>query len=415
MDNPELIRRLYAVEEELHDFFRRKEHTDQTLFRIEEEIDSLQRTLSSLEKARAVYQELIDLGLKTREDISDFIFSCGEALLAQGEEKKSEAYSYFEFAADFGGTKAKIGFAKALIYGTLGIHSPDEGIDILRRLAKEGVPEACFLLYVAYESFPEIIEAGEAKRFYEKAAELGYRLALSPLPEDFDTRPYTERLLARYQEGDMTVCYALSKREDLEEERQAEFFALAMQNGDPAAEREAGQLLLEANEKTKAIEMFERAGDHGLPEAYLHAAKALEASPHFYECGLGAAQEDEYRLYLKASEKDVPEALSKVGLSKIKGYMSEKDIQKGADMLEKAIRLGERFDAPCTLGCEYESGQNLPRDYVKAIACYKKAAERGNLSAIMALARLYEEGGEGLDPDPAMAARYRFIGGIGRD
>ena len=63
MDNPELIRRLYAVEEELHDFFRRKEHTDQTLFRIEEEIDSLQRTLSSLEKARAVYQELIDLGL----------------------------------------------------------------------------------------------------------------------------------------------------------------------------------------------------------------------------------------------------------------------------------------------------------------------------------------------------------------
>ena len=413
MENEKLIHDLYEIDEWLQDFLHRKESVADTSVRIDDEIDAVERRLEHLRKAKNVYEELRKMGLTSREEISDFIFSCGKTLLAQGDEK--EALNYFEFACDFGGAKAKIGYAKTLIYKTMGVSSPEEGIDILRNLAEEDVPEAAYLLYLVHADFPSIVEGKEARESYEKAASLGYRPALPPLPADFDTRGYTEILLERYKKGDHSVCVELSKRKDLDVERRASFLKEAVEKRDSLAEEKYAALLESEGKIEEAIAYYKRAGEDGRPAAYIHAAKLLKAKPHFYEGGVGDPQKEEFSLYSLAAEKNVPIALTWLGYAYLKGFLREKDANCGLSMLEKAVSLGEYYDAPYLLGIEYEKGESTKQDCSLAVSYFEKAAEEGNIAAIFALHRIYSKGAPGVDKDPKRASRYLFMSGLGRD
>ena len=413
MNENELISRLYRAEEELHSFLPRKSKTDEALFAIEDEIDSLSRRLDSLKRAKSAYAELEAMGLQDRERISDFIFSCGRTLLAKGE--KDKALDYFQFAADYGGVKAKINYARMLVYGSIGLSSPSEGADILREVAASGIPEASYLLYLLHLDFPDVVGGLEAKEEYEKAANLGYRLASMPLPADFDTREYTDILLERFENDDLSVCFDLSNRPDIGKEEKRRFLEIAVEQNDPRAEEKYAFLLKQEGDIDEAILLLERAGEHGRPLDYLLAAKTLNPVPHFHEGGKGEAQEREFHLYEKAAEGDVPEALTKIGLAHLKGFMYEKDVEYGVKTLRKAIDLGESFEAPYLLGLAYEEGLDLPKDPVQAVALYQKSAEAGNVRAILPLARIFETGAPGIDADPSLSARYSFMSGLGRN
>ena len=413
MENEKLIHDLYEIDEWLHDFLHRKESVADTSARIDDEIDAVERRLEHLRKAKNVYEELRKMGLTSREEISDFIFSCGKALLAQGDEK--EALTYFEFASDFGGAKAKIGYAKTLIYKTMGVSSPEEGIDILRHLAEEDVPEAAYLLYLVHADFPSIVEGKEAKESYEKAASLGYRPALPPLPDDFDTRGYTEILLERYENGDHTVCVELYERKDLDEERRASFLKEAVDGHSPEAEEKFATLLENEGKIEEAITYYKRAGEDGRPAAYIRAAKLLKAKPHFYEGAKGDLQQEESALYSLAAEKDVPIALTWLGYAYLKGFLHERDANCGLSMLEKAVSLGEHSDAPYLLGVEYEKGEITKQNCPLAASYFEKAAGEGNIAAIFALHRIYSKGAPGVEKDSKRASRYLFMSGFGRD
>ncbi|MBO4541471.1 MAG: sel1 repeat family protein [Bacilli bacterium] len=411
MDERKLIDRIYQVEEECHDFLSEsKGKTQDCLFRIEDEIDQLERDLQTLYRARDLYMRLDEMELDDREKISDFIFAFGKKVLAQNPKDKKKALFYFDFASDYGGIKAKIEYAKSLIYGTCGVSSPEEGVDILRGLSDD-VPEAAYLLYLLHGEYPALIEAEEAKENYEKAARLGYAPAFSPLPADFDLRTYTEKLLAAYEEGDLSVCYELSKRKDLSKKEAKRFLNLAARNHDPKAEEELGFQYMEEGKKEEALKYYVRAARDGSPRCYVIAAHLLEVQPHFYEGGEGEPQKMERHLYELAAKKNVPQALARFG----EFHRFEKEYEKAIRFFKKAIRQGDCFSAPVPLAEMYRNGEGVEKDVPKAVSYYKKAADNGNVVALLALAEIYEKGEGGIKKDEALASRYRFMSGVGRD
>ena len=416
MNERKLIDRIYEAEEECHDFLQEEEGTTQKiLLAIDDEIEEKRRELEKLKKARSLYERLDELGFENREQISDFIFDFGKKLLVKNPDDKKDASFYFELAADCGGIKAKAEYAKGLIYGTFGVLSPEEGVAILREMAESDVAEAAYLLYILHGEFPFLIEGQEAKENYEKAARLGYAPALEPLPQDFDLRSFTDILLARFQEGDLSVCFELSKRKDISEKDAKRFLTLAAKNRDPKAEEEFGFLYKSEGNVKKAKESFIRAGEDGLPHAYLIAASLLEANPHFYEGGEGDLQKEEFHLYELAAKQDVPEALTKVGQAYRKGYIAKQSRKKTVECFRKAIRLGEDYEAPVLLAEMYRKGEWVSQNVARAASLFKKAANRGNMSAMLALSEIYEKGEGNVKKDVSLAARYRFMSGVGRD
>ena len=74
---------------------------------------------------------------------------------------------------------------------------------------------------------------------------------------------------------------------------------------------------------------------------------------------------------------------------------SKSDVQANANS-------GDAFVQFC-LGLVYEAGQVVPRDYSKAMAWYRKAAEQGEKYAQYNLGSMYNNG-EGVTQDYAQAA-----------
>lgn len=59
------------------------------------------------------------------------------------------------------------------------------------------------------------------------------------------------------------------------------------------------------------------------------------------------------------------------------------------------------------LGEMYSKGEGVEKSLEKAVAWFEKAAEAGHEKSLRLLNRAYEEGGLGLEPDPAKAEVYR--------
>jgi uncharacterized protein len=60
------------------------------------------------------------------------------------------------------------------------------------------------------------------------------------------------------------------------------------------------------------------------------------------------------------------------------------------------------------LGCAYELGEGVEKDYAEAVRWYRKAAEQGNAFAQQSLGKLYEAG-EGVEQDSAEAYKWYNI------
>ena len=405
-----LIDDLYAVAEDCHDFLiDRDEDSVSTLYRLDEEILDLEKRISSLKKARNVYARLVDLGLKDREAISNYIYEYGLYLSSQ---KNKEAITYLEQAADWGGEKAVIGYASSLIEGRDGVTSIVEGLDLLRQLAEKGSEEASYQIYSYYEKLPAYIEASEAKENYERLMAMGSKYAKKPLPKDFDLRPYTEKLKEAANQGDVSALYELSKRlGDVSPEEALDYLEKAVEKRYAPAEKTLASLYEEAGDKEKAKALYLQAAEDGEPHCYLDAAALLEEKPHFYEDGNEKAHQEERGLYEKAAACDVKEAVLAFGLY----YRVRHQYQKANNQFKKGLSLGDNFHAPYYLGEAYRLGQGYKKDYGKAVSFYKKAAGAGNIAAMEALYNIYEKGGYGLKKDKAKASRYAFYAGYGRD
>ena len=64
-----------------------------------------------------------------------------------------------------------------------------------------------------------------------------------------------------------------------------------------------------------------------------------------------------------------------------------------------------RGRAQNVLGCMYQSGEAIPRNYMKAVKCFKEAAELGDKNGQYNLGRLYQRG-DSVNQNSREAARW---------
>ena len=63
----------------------------------------------------------------------------------------------------------------------------------------------------------------------------------------------------------------------------------------------------------------------------------------------------------------------------------------------------------------YRQGEGVSQNVARAASLFKKAANRGNMIAMLALSEIYEKGEGNVKKDVSLAARYRFMSGVERD
>ena len=403
---------LFLLDDRLAVNLKPGEGVEKAKQRLEKRLREGEEDLASLKRAISIYDALLSLGVASKEALAASLLEHAKKRQAKGE--MDSAYEALELASRFGGAREKIAFAKTLISGTFGVSSREEGLSILSELADSGCPEASYLIYLLHQTSPDLVEGKLAKEEYLRARALGYPLALEPLGEGFDERPYTAILLERFQKGEESLAFALSKRKDLGEETRRKYLLLALKQENAEAEEAYAEMVKE-EKKEEGRRYFELAGNHGKPECYLKAASLLEASPHFYQGEEGEKQKEELRLYRLAQEANVPEALTKIGIATLFGYGLEKEPKVGLALLRLALAKGERYEAPYWLGeCLYR-GLGAKKNPERAIDYWKIAAKEGNALALDALAAIYESGAKGVKKNPRLAAKYSFASGKNRD
>lgn len=125
--------------------------------------------------------------------------------------------------------------------------------------------------------------------------------------------------------------------------------------------------------------------------------------------------EREFECYVKASELGNADATVFVGLAYRQGYPVGRNYCKAFDCFARAVELGDEYLAPFLIAECYEQGLGTDIDENAAVLYYTMSAERGNISSMLALARIYSEGLYSIEKDKQKAAKYYFMSGIGRD
>lgn len=130
-----------------------------------------------------------------------------------------------------------------------------------------------------------------------------------------------------------------------------------------------------------------------------------------------AAPEDDHRRGLQAyNTGDVATAMSVLRAPANAGHAPSQSllafILDRGDFVEEAARLytlaaaqGDA-EAQAALGNFYLTGRGVAKDEKKALSNFSEAAEQGHVLAMQVLAKAYRDGGFGLKPDPAQAARW---------
>lgn len=381
---------------------------------LEDEIDDLKRQLALYERAFRVYSTLEKMELETDAEIGKALFLEAEKAFKKNN-KDQKACESLEKAAELGYVPAKISYAKSLIYNTHGVHSPEEGLELLRHLASCDIAEAAYLIALIHEDYPDLVDGKEAYECHVAAAKLGYAAAVKTLPKQPDMRSYTEILLSRAKSGDKGAYYLLSDREDLSEDERSYYLERALESKDPSAEADYANACLQQGDLAMAKRYFEQSGKHGNASAYIKRATLAKAKPSFDALNVGArptrAQEEEFHFIKLAAKLGHVESIARVGDAYLRGIVVEKDEKKGIALLKKSRQNGGRYFSSFALGRYYE----MKEDGKKTVKYYKEAAEAGNVNAMKALIAIYEQGLCGIAKSPVLAARYRWFSGEGRD
>ena len=103
------------------------------------------------------------------------------------------------------------------------------------------------------------------------------------------------------------------------------------------------------------------------------------------------AGESEIDLYKRATDRDIPQAMYALGHMYYIGDQVTKDYLKAIELYKRASEKGERL-AQYNLGHMYKTGEGVEVDLEKAIYYYDLSAAQGYNLALRALAGIYSEG-----------------------
>lgn len=175
--------------------------------------------------------------------------------------------------------------------------------------------------------------------------------------------------------------------------------------GDPAAERELGQMYLWGRgvgfDPVEGVRWFQKAIAAGDPQA-------LKLLSDDYEKRFGApvgGPAKGHALRMQLAQMGVVGAERDVGQDFLRGQGTDVDYAQALAWSQKASDEGDAL-APANVGYIYVEGLGVPEDDARSIDAYKLSAQRGYRPAQLFLGLIYRLGMYGAPKDQAKADQY---------
>lgn len=389
---------------------------------LDAEIVDLQSRLEKLQTIYQVYHGLDELGFLTKQSVADQMVDYALQLAKNGQNGYHVLDLLFNAVQD-GSQKAVVEYAHIIAYGKYGVSpSPWEAYNWLERHA-EGNAEACYCITLLHVDFPHVVEGQVAYDYCQKSASLGYSPAIKRLSQPFDLRTYTQKLVDRANNGDTSVYFQLSTRQDLSTHQQSAYLALALQSGNAQAEFLHASELEQGGDTELAKTFYQRAGQHGSAQAFVKLAELAtpqggEPYHNFSKLDVTplplAYHKQQFNYHVQAMQLGHALATVYVGIGHMQGYVTSQNNQMAFNCFAKAVELGEEFLGAFHLARCYHFGIGVDVDENCAVLYYTMSAERGNVSAMLALAQIYQDGLGSIPKDQQKSAKYLFMSGVGR-
>lgn len=317
------------------------------------------------------------------------------------------------------------------VYG-LGVpKDTEEGLKLLRKAARDYLYpsyDACMDLVDLHDGGLWAVEGEEACELCKKAAEAGVEKAKIRLEEGFDLRSNEEICREQIEKGSVDAMYILACH--LRNQGDGEFLCWlekAAAAGIVPAMVDLAEIYMLAERQEEGEYLYRKAAEMGSVEAikalarrdrnkedplFFLAAMHQEEAPS--DAALTERHKKEMGWALLAAEAGDPFSMYQVAMAYHYGYPCEQDDIQAFVWAKRGAEEG-RSECHNLLGILYENGEGCEKNILEAVEHYDAAAQRGVLMAIGRLVELYQDGAEGLTPDPKKAAYYRFLGGFGRD
>lgn len=147
----------------------------------------------------------------------------------------------------------------------------------------------------------------------------------------------------------------------------------------------------------RAFQLATRAAEQG----------QVEAMNNLYFWHLATDPPDSAAAYAwarRAAETGAPLGLHLHGVALVTGTGTERDEERGAELIRRAAEAGEA-NAQGWLGDLYRDGRGVPKDPREAVSWYRRAAEQDHVFGLHGLGEAYRRG-EGVPKDLAEAERW---------
>lgn len=306
-----------------------------------------------------------------------------------------------------------------------------EGLKLLRKAAMNVLHpsyDACMTIVELHDGGLWNIEGEEAYELCKKAADAGVKEAQLRLEEGFDLRSNEEICREQIEKGNVDAMYALACHlRNQGKEECLDWLEKAAAARVVPAMVDLAEIYMLADRQEEAESLYRKAAEQGSVDAikalarrdrnkedplFFLAAMHQEEAPS--DAALTERHKKEMGWALLAAEAGDAFSMYQVAVAYRFGYPCEKDTIQAYMWAARGAEQG-RIECNFLLGMLYENGEGCTKDIHKAVEHYDVAAQKGVLAAIARLVTLYQDGAEGLEPDSEKAARYRFMGGFGRD
>lgn len=138
-------------------------------------------------------------------------------------------------------------------------------------------------------------------------------------------------------------------------------------------------------DKDKALQLYKKASDMGLPKAMVNLGVFLERQ---------TPKQDHRKvleLFQRAADLGDDDAVTNTGICFARGYGTEQNTRKAIELFHRACDFGS-FHATTRLGLCYLKGDGFHRDVTKGLKMIEKGAEMGDGLALFHLGACYFRG-----------------------
>jgi len=355
-----------------------------------------------------------------------------------------EAFKWFKRSASKDNPKGITNLGACYLYGHGVSIDHKKAFECFEKAANQNNDMAEFALAQCYQNGRGIVvNDAQAYNYYQKSAQNGNACAQNVIGASFlegrriskDVNKafewFKKSAEANCEQGqcNLSKLYAAGLGVPKDDEKAFYWAKKAAERGERTSAANLGIFYLQGKGVKRNVKEGIKWIDQGNEDSSADSQRRLGMD---YESGSGFVPKDlkkAFNFYSKSAEKGFCCGIYNLGLCYLDGVGTEKNYDKGMELLKKAKGLGcdyastflkhERFSpalkikaesgdvgAQISLGHCYSCGQHgVAVDYKEALRWYTKAAEQGDANGQNSLGYFYQEG-KGVTKDEKDAARW---------